>query len=987
MNHLKREYFSAAFSLFLLLTLVFNGFAINGLEEDGSILLPSQKAKFIAIHHEKQMQFSLSPQWTAFTQQNGRWSVFWNEKQGTPHRAFGKAIRIPGYNVIIAANIEDAARSFLTDHSSLLKINPTELKMRRATEVNNRWYVSFVQMKEGIEVLFSEVELRIYNNAKVMAFGSDFYPNINISTKPTIDYRTAQQKALQGLDFDSGKDKLFGKGRLCILPVDMGTETGYHLVYEVLVQIASPTGRYIMENYMVYVDAHSGEIIWRYNLVRSANVSGRVQGDVQLVTPFDPFVLKDFADAYVNIDGNQIVTDSLGNFSYTITLPATLATELRGPFINVNRDDGVPDASFTTTVNPGDSVTIHWDSGNSHDAERDAFYHANLVHNFVTTRDPNFTLINYSMPCAVNINSTCNAFWDGVGINFFIAGGGCPNTGQMPSVVYHEYGHGVNQLLYQQLGIPSGMVNGATHEGMADVLSAMIEDDSRIGRGFTGPGTHLRNLNNNNRYPDDISGESHNDGLIIGGAFWDLRLATSIETARYLSYYAMYGAPDDPNTGIAFSEWFLETMIADDDDGNLGNGTPHSNEIIDAFNQHGMGTGLYISLSFVHTPIADTQDTLNAYAIDFHLEGIGITGGNPDSLFVHYSLDGFQTVIDIPAVEVTLNEYHAEIPAQPLGSLVGYYITAFDPLGDTTVRFPMNGSYNFLVGFATVLLDEFETDSGWIIGAPDDNATTGIWERADPNATSLGSQPEDDHTINGTHCFVTDGRNQPGNPGAYDVDGGKTTLFSPILDLTALQDPVIQYYKWYSNNLGASPNQDYWKVDISNDGGDTWTSVENTNQSTSGWEKFQFIVNGYVTPTDSVQLRFVASDVDPGSLVEALIDDFELLAVGGVTGIDDDNITSNLPETFELKQNYPNPFNPTTTIQYTLPKNSRVLLKIHNTLGQEVRTLVNAFQAAGYKSVVWDGKNNRGELLSSGIYIYSIVAGDNAASKKLLFLK
>jgi hypothetical protein len=89
-----------------------------------------------------------------------------------------------------------------------------------------------------------------------------------------------------------------------------------------------------------------------------------------------------------------------------------------------------------------------------------------------------------------------------------------------------------------------------------------------------------------------------------------------------------------------------------------------------------------------------------------------------------------------------------------------------------------------------------------------------------------------------------------------------------------------------------------------------------------------------------------------------------------------------LPKEFALSQNYPNPFNPSTTIKYDLPVDTRVSLKLFNILGQEVLTLVNEEQKAGYKSVEWNASN-----VASSVYFYRIQAGDFVASKKLLLLK
>ncbi len=94
-----------------------------------------------------------------------------------------------------------------------------------------------------------------------------------------------------------------------------------------------------------------------------------------------------------------------------------------------------------------------------------------------------------------------------------------------------------------------------------------------------------------------------------------------------------------------------------------------------------------------------------------------------------------------------------------------------------------------------------------------------------------------------------------------------------------------------------------------------------------------------------------------------------------------------LPKEFSLGQNYPNPFNPTTTISYALPSNAYVKLMVYNVLGQKVKTLVDEEQAAGYKQVVWNGQNDRGEQVGSGIYFYRIQAGDFTKTAKMSLLK
>jgi len=98
---------------------------------------------------------------------------------------------------------------------------------------------------------------------------------------------------------------------------------------------------------------------------------------------------------------------------------------------------------------------------------------------------------------------------------------------------------------------------------------------------------------------------------------------------------------------------------------------------------------------------------------------------------------------------------------------------------------------------------------------------------------------------------------------------------------------------------------------------------------------------------------------------------------------------SNLPNDFSLQQNYPNPFNPSTLISYSLPGIGKhhVSLKIYNLLGQKVKTLVNSHQAAGVHCISWDGKDNSGQAVTSGIYFYQLKAGIFTQTKKMSFLR
>ena len=122
----------------------------------------------------------------------------------------------------------------------------------------------------------------------------------------------------------------------------------------------------------------------------------------------------------------------------------------------------------------------------------------------------------------------------------------------------------------------------------------------------------------------------------------------------------------------------------------------------------------------------------------------------------------------------------------------------------------------------------------------------------------------------------------------------------------------------------------------------------------------------------------------------AYVSDFEdgvyILRNEATTGIESERL-STLPKSLKLEQNYPNPFNPITNITYQLPTNGKVRLTIYSLSGEEIRTLVNVDQPAGTYQVTWDGCNQSGRPVSSGMYFYRLETQDDARIRKMLLLR
>ncbi len=234
----------------------------------------------------------------------------------------------------------------------------------------------------------------------------------------------------------------------------------------------------------------------------------------------------------------------------------------------------------------------------------------------------------------------------------------------------------------------------------------------------------------------------------------------------------------------------------------------------------------------------------------------------------------------VPLTVLGANQYSATIPAQSCNTPAAFYFASgtsqgikTDPPAAPAAAFKASVS----TGSANFLTDGFETDTGWTVGP--NTATTGIWERAAPQATA--AQPGAPHS--GSLCFVT-GAAAGSGIGPFDVDGGLTTLLSPPLNLAASSDFVVSYWRWYSNGAGSNPYTNTFRADVSTDNGANWTNAETIGPESSpdtspGWRfaswRLSQLGDGTLTPSQTVRIRFIAEDAT-AAIVEAAIDDLSI---------------------------------------------------------------------------------------------------------------
>jgi aminopeptidase S len=234
------------------------------------------------------------------------------------------------------------------------------------------------------------------------------------------------------------------------------------------------------------------------------------------------------------------------------------------------------------------------------------------------------------------------------------------------------------------------------------------------------------------------------------------------------------------------------------------------------------------------------------------------------------------------------NRWSATGPATTCGATVSWSVEAFISDG-TSVKYPIAGTNSSLSAGAVNVAasDACEASTDWVVGATGDNATAGIWINADPVGTA--AQPEDDHSVSGTKCWITGNGAVGASVGAADIDGGTTTLASPAYSTAALSDPYVSYWRWYSNNQGSDPNNDSMPIQISGNGGTTWVQLELVTENAGAWVQKKFRVLDFVTPTaGTIKLRFIARDLGAGSVVEAGVDDIAVTELVCPTALEGD---------------------------------------------------------------------------------------------------
>ena len=349
------------------------------------------------------------------------------------------------------------------------------------------------------------------------------------------------------------------------------------------------------QSFEYIVDPTDGTILYQENRILHAVVTGTVSGMVtngKRADACDLEALKRLPYTGVAIGSSTVYGDSNGNFtsgsiSGSVAVQPSIAN---GKYFRVTNSGSTTLSVASQTVSSGSTTfTFNPVPTELQTAQTNAYYQANIVRDFTLRIAPNFPTIATQTGFAVNVNlgGTCNAFYNGSSINFYKSGGGCNNT-SFSGVVHHEYGHHMVRC--------GGSGQDAFGEGFGDVMAVLILDDPMLGAGFQSCSTGLRNAANNCQYSgsscSSCGSEIHSCGQLLSGIVWDLRqlygarfASTAIDkvAALAINEVMLHSGQSDIAEDIR-----IDYLTLDDNNGNLGDGTPNSDLINEAFGRHGL---------------------------------------------------------------------------------------------------------------------------------------------------------------------------------------------------------------------------------------------------------------------------------------------------------------------------------------------------------------------------------------------------------------
>jgi hypothetical protein len=546
----------------------------------------------------------------------------------------------PGSKKVDLAAMETIARNYLPKVAGMLGVDPKTLVLnlgRSGQPAGHVWFVDFDIVMNGQAVEGARVVFRV-NNGNLIQFGTENIPALG-AVVPAVQLTPSQALAAVAkyIGGFSSTDSFSDNGSTHLVTVnvpstrsadgfDFGAGRGLAQVYQFDFHRDG-----VMGNWRARVDASTGEVLELVDVNEYA--TAQVTGGVFLNSPATGSeVVRPMPYADTSTGGGA---NSAGLYNY---LGGTVTSTLNGAFVKITDTCGAisqaSDASgniaFGTSTGTDCTTPGHGGVGNTH-AARQQFYHVNRIKDVVKGWLPANTWLGTKLTVNVNLNQTCNAYWNGTTLNFFKSGGGCSNTGMIAGVSLHEFGHGIDQ------NDGTGTApDGATGESYGDTTALIALHDSCLGEGFLGSNcagygdactacTGVRDADFAKHTSDTpatadnfirvhcpaASGgagpcgkEVHCESYVPTETIWDFANRdlpnpgtgtawTTLDRLWYLSrntatsaFSCTHSSTPYTSNGCGTGSLWKTMRAVDDDDGNLSNGTPHGGALFAAFNRH-----------------------------------------------------------------------------------------------------------------------------------------------------------------------------------------------------------------------------------------------------------------------------------------------------------------------------------------------------------------------------------------------------------------
>jgi len=569
----------------------------------------------------------------------GRWRTLLATRPLIPGAGLGNTLTWESLGIsseiddeLIAQTAWNALRDYLVANVASLRIDVSELSHRIAVHDDGALVQIWADRTSGGLPVRGAGLSAVINHGNLVLLGAESWGDLRSERLAFIDADRALDRASRFVS-PMKVDGLRQASTLTLLPApvdgDFAVGSGYQhrLAWVVQPEIAGDIGQWEL-----LVDAHDGEILALQDLNHYTH-ERRIQGGVYPVSndgiPPDGNMVSGYPMPFLNLS-----TGGVGDAGGNVLNLASQTTTLTGAFVNISDgcgaisetaasgdlDLGGSNGDTDCTVPPGASA------GNT-PAARTSYYEVNRLGE-IGRGQVGSPWLAQQLPTLTNISPFCNAFWTGTSINFFSAAAPCANTGEIAGVINHEQGHGIDDN--DVIGtIPPVSQGGG--EGMADIYAALRGDVACIGRGFFANGalcggygdpctaasgcTGIRSID----WADRTSGVPHTltwvrancTGIThcVGAAYsetvWDLLKRdlptiygmsnnTALEVTTRLTFIGAGNStgwfdltgPPPGGAACGASQGYLQFLAADDDDGNVANGTPHMTAIATAFGRH-----------------------------------------------------------------------------------------------------------------------------------------------------------------------------------------------------------------------------------------------------------------------------------------------------------------------------------------------------------------------------------------------------------------